>query len=95
MSGTSPFSTWPALFAYADAVAVTWPGGPCGIAGQFVDLVGQLAVTKRVDIGRHFIIEPGAAASLELTGVGLKQDADRLMLIDCQGTCGLTQEANE
>lgn len=90
MSGTSRFATWPALFAYADAVAVTWPGGPCGVAGQFMDLVGQLAVTKRVDIGRHFIIEPGAAASLELTGVGLKQDADRLMLIDCQGTCGLT-----
>jgi hypothetical protein len=53
--------------------------------------VGQLAVTARADIGRHFVIEPGAPASLELTGQGFNQDKDRMMLIDCQGTCGLTK----
>jgi len=91
INGKTPqFATWAALLAHADEVKVTWPGGGCGTADQFVDLVGQLAVTGRADIGRHFIIEPGAPASLELTGKGLSQDKDRLMLIDCQGTCGLT-----
>lgn len=91
INGKTPqFATWAALLAHADEVKVTWPGGGCGTADQFVDLVGQLAVTGWADIGRHFIIEPGAPASLELTGKGLSQDKDRLMLIDCQGTCGLT-----
>jgi hypothetical protein len=52
--------------------------------------LGKAFVTQRVDVGVDYIVTPGQSTSLELTGKGLSVN-DRVMLIDCSGTCGLSE----
>merc|ERR1719230_2145807 len=45
--------------ALLDAVAqemVQWPQGTCGRPGAFTEDVGSLYVTRRVDLGRNFVL---------------------------------------
>jgi hypothetical protein len=52
--------------------------------------LGKLHVTHRVDVGVDYIATPGQVTSLELTGSALDFQNDRVMVIDCFGTCGVT-----
>lgn len=53
--------------------------------------VGSLFVTQKVDVGVDYIATPGEPTSLEVTGAGLDEASDRIMVIDCFGTCGVTR----
>jgi len=50
---------------------------------------GKLHVTARADIGKTFVLDPDAESySLEITGKNLDFHKDRLMVVNCQDTCG-------
>jgi hypothetical protein len=53
--------------------------------------IGSLYVTKKVDVGVDYIATPGESTSIEVTGTGLEWAHDRVMVIDCYGTCGVTK----
>jgi len=59
-------------------------------AGAAAATLGKLHVTHRVDVGVDYIATPGQVTSLELTGSALDYQNDRVMVIDCFGTCGVT-----
>jgi hypothetical protein len=53
--------------------------------------IGALYVTSKVDVGVDYIATPGESTSIEVTGTGLEWAHDRVMVIDCYGTCGVTK----
>jgi len=53
--------------------------------------LGSLYVTRKVDVGVDYIATPGESTSLEVTGDDLSWGSDRVMVIDCYGTCGITK----
>jgi hypothetical protein len=84
------FDRWDALFQHVKKLAVMWPGGLCGTPEQFTEQAGTLYVTERANIGQTFVVEPGSEGSIEVTGSGLKPWADRILLVNCQDTCGVS-----
>lgn len=54
--------------------------------------VGSIYITGKVDVGVDYIVTPSApeTMSLEITGQDLSYSKDRIMVIDCFGTCGVT-----
>jgi hypothetical protein len=58
----------------------------------FSQLAGDLVITRRVHVGKDFVLDPmdanAAQVSLEITGSDLDYTKDRIMVINCQDTCG-------
>mmetsp|Transcript_1132 Transcript_1132/g.2367 ORF Transcript_1132/g.2367 Transcript_1132/m.2367 type:complete len:959 (+) Transcript_1132:1-2877(+) len=74
-------------------------GAVCTDASDFKQSVGVLTVTDRVQLGASFILEPGAAGSIEVVTANSKNDlfpvgksvsSDRITIIDCKGRCGVS-----
>jgi hypothetical protein len=84
------FKGWDDLFTYGKSEAALWPGGVCGTPAQFDKQAGKLYVTARVELGATFVIEPGNAGSIEVMGANLRPWADRIMIVNCQDTCGVS-----
>jgi hypothetical protein len=55
--------------------------------------IGTLSVTTRPDVGVNYVVTPGQSTSFEVTGHNLDYKKDRVMVIDCIGTCGLSEAA--
>jgi hypothetical protein len=55
--------------------------------------IGTLAVTTRPDVGVNYVVTPGESTSFEVTGHSLEYEKDRVMVIDCIGTCGVSGPA--
>jgi len=53
--------------------------------------VGTMVVTRRADVGVDYVVTPTQETSLEITGDGLRANRDRIMVIDCEGVCGVSQ----
>merc|ERR1719487_3173291 len=69
----------------ADALAATGD-----VADEVAKNLGTVFVTKKADLGVSYVVTPGEDASIELTGAGF-ESGDRIMVIDCFGTCGFTE----
>jgi len=55
--------------------------------------VGDLTVTKRAHVGWTYVLDPEGDGSVEVTGTGLEWKNDRIMIVDCQATCGVSSPA--
>jgi hypothetical protein len=71
-------------------------GTACTHFSDFPEKVGSLAISTRVDVGVDYVFTPGENGSFEITGTGLmagvgELSADRIMVIDCSGRCGIAQ----
>jgi hypothetical protein len=89
-----PFTTWEALFDYAESLKVDWPAAispDCDSAAKYAVTVGKLVVTSKTTLGMTYVLEPGGKQSIEITGSGLKPWADRMTLVNCQDTCGVSK----
>jgi len=53
--------------------------------------VGTLHITQRADVGVDYVVQPREGTSLEVTGNSLSYLLDRIMVIDCQGICGVSE----
>merc|ERR1719482_1621902 len=55
-------------------------------------LAGDLIITRRVHVGKNYVLDPMDAGSgqvsIEITGSDLDYRKDRIMVINCQDTCG-------
>jgi hypothetical protein len=60
------------------------------VADEVKKNLGTVFITKKADLGVSYVVTPGAQASIELTGSGF-ESGDRIMVIDCFGTCGFTE----
>jgi hypothetical protein len=56
--------------------------------------LGVITITQKVDLEVDYVVTPnlpmGESTSFEVTGTGLDPYADRVMVIDCTGMCGVT-----
>merc|ERR1719313_1441370 len=74
-------------------------GASCTHVDDFRTPVGQLAISGRVDIGVDYIFTPGVEGSIEITSplsttfmkVAKKPSFDRITVIDCGGSCGVSK----
>jgi len=66
------------------------PAHACSGATHFAHKIGILTVTARADTGKHYVLDatPGAQQSIEITGTNLDVVRDRILIIDCNETCG-------
>lgn len=76
----------------------------CTDPSDYDEVAGTLYVTRRVEIGLDYVFEPHTPVGIEVTSVndraltylaGSNQhdtglSRDRIMVIDCKGTCGVT-----
>jgi hypothetical protein len=74
-------------------------GTACTHFSEFAEKVGSLAISTRVDVGVDYVFTPGENGSFEITGTGLMDavgglSADRIMVIDCSGRCGIAQPSS-
>jgi hypothetical protein len=60
------------------------------VADEVAKNLGTVYVTKKADLGVSYVVTPNTPASIELTGTGF-ESGDRIMVIDCFGTCGFTE----
>jgi hypothetical protein len=72
---------------------VQWPGGKCGGPTQFVEQIGSLHITSRVDLDQTYVLPTDQDTSLEVTGSGLSPASDKIMIVGCQSTCGAGEPA--
>jgi hypothetical protein len=52
---------------------------------------GTFVVSRRVDIGKNWVISPDGASSIEVTGENLNWAKDRIMLVGCEDVCGVNE----
>jgi len=80
----SDFAPVPAIVAenmdYFDSNPRDGPAGP--------QTVGTMTVTNRADVGVDYVVTPNQESSLEVTGDNLNYHYDRIMVVDCHGSCG-------
>merc|ERR1719316_2002825 len=74
----------------ADFLAVKKAGADWSQRMEVKKNIGTLYVTQKVTVGVDYIATPKEPTSLEVTGTGLDWTSDRVMVIDCFGTCGVT-----
>merc|ERR1719201_2497620 len=55
--------------------------------------IGTLAVTAKPDVGVSYVVTPGEPTSLEVTGADLDFVGGRVLVVDCNGVCGVTGPA--
>jgi hypothetical protein len=71
-------------------------GTACTQVMDFKERAGTVTVTSRVLVGVDYVVTPNIKQSLEVTGPDLTYDGkellskDRVMVIDCGGTCGVS-----
>jgi hypothetical protein len=75
-------------------------GTACTHVEDFKERAGLLTVTRRVQVGVDYVLEPGKELAIEVTAPGDGRDApmssslwrwsDRIMIIDCEGVCGIS-----
>merc|ERR550537_748753 len=76
-------------------------GSACTNATDFTLTVGSVTLANRADIGNNWVLTPSAGVgvdfvpvqSLEVTGTNLSWQFDRVMLVECTGTCGVSGAA--
>jgi len=82
----------------------TWSkvnGGACTNTTDFTKTVGTITLAGRADIGNDWVLTPSAGVgtdyvpvqSLEVTGENMDWKMDRVMLVECTGTCGVSGPA--
>jgi len=82
----------------------TWKkevGAACTNSTDFMTTVGEITFTRRADIGNDWVLTPSAGVgtdyvpvqSLEVTGTDMDWKKDRVMLVECTGTCGVSGPA--
>lgn len=57
--------------------------------------LGLLSITRRAKVGRMFVLEPDADQSIEISGVDLDYERDRIMIIDSESSCGIASPTAE
>jgi hypothetical protein len=64
------------------------PRTPCG----YTETAGEIVITRRVDTGKNYVLDPASSelgeGSIEITGTDLDWRKDRIMIVNCQDTCG-------
>lgn len=74
-------------------------GTACTHFQDFDEAAGSLVVTSRVDVAVDYVFTPNAHGSIELTAptgasgftsAGTSLSRDRITIIDCGGTCGIS-----
>merc|ERR1711985_65195 len=75
---------------------VIWPivSAGCNIPSKYTITVGKLIVTSRAVIGTTYVLDPKGQQSIEIFGTDLKPWADRMTLVNCQDTCGLSKPSS-
>eukprot|EP00400_MALV-I_sp_L67-5_P000370 gene370-55_t len=58
-------------------------------------VVGELVVTEKAYVGANYVVAPGQEAVVEVLGENLDVNHDRIMFVDCQGTCGQSAASAE
>jgi hypothetical protein len=53
--------------------------------------LGTLYVSQKVAVGAKYVVTPNEPTSLEVVGDKLSIASDRVMVIDCTGTCGVSR----
>jgi hypothetical protein len=87
-----------------DESTQTWArvnGTACTNTTDFTQTVGTITLSKRADIGNDWVLTPSAGVgtdyvpvqSLEVTGTNMDWTKDRVMLVECTGTCGVSGPA--
>merc|ERR1719460_3251342 len=87
-----------------DESTQTWArvsGSACTNTTDFMSTVGTITLSKRADIGNDWVLTPSAGVgtdyvpvqSLEVTGTNMDWTKDRVMLVECTGTCGVSGPA--
>jgi len=56
--------------------------------------VGRLHITKRPHVDRSFVLGTEVDQSIEITGTDLDWRRDRILVVDCQATCGVSGPSN-
>jgi hypothetical protein len=56
-------------------------------------VIGTVSVTTRPYVGVDYVVTPGESTSFEITGDALDYMTDRVMVVDCVGTCGVSGPA--
>jgi len=86
----------------ADVKYESWTkaGGTCAVDSDFLTTtaageadgnLGKITVTAKPVVGVDYVVTPGEKASIEVTGTDLDVMKDRIMVIDCYGTCGVSE----
>jgi len=52
--------------------------------------VGELFVSQRPHLAVDYVVTPKVVSSIEITGTNLAAATDRIMVIECQGICGVS-----
>jgi hypothetical protein len=68
-------------------------GEACTHEEDFAVEVGVLTLTRRVEMNTQWVLTPGEHASIEVLGNNLSYARDRIMFVDCTGTCGVSSPA--
>jgi hypothetical protein len=87
-----------------DESTQTWArvnGSACTNTTDFTQTVGSITLSRRADIGNDWVLTPSAGVgtdyvpvqSLEVTGTAMDWTKDRVMLVECTGTCGVSGPA--
>jgi hypothetical protein len=87
-----------------DESTETWArvnGSACTNTTDFTQTVGTITLSRRADIGNDWVLTPSAGVgtdyvpvqSLEVTGTAMDWTKDRVMLVECTGTCGVSGPA--
>jgi hypothetical protein len=65
----------------------------CVTATGYAAVVGDITVTARATIGVTYVLDPEEQGSVEILGTGLNWKKDRIMILDCKATCGISSPA--
>jgi len=57
--------------------------------------LGDLTVSRRPFVDGNWVLDPEAVSSIEVVGEMMNATSDRIMLISCDGVCGLSQPVQE
>jgi hypothetical protein len=83
----------------ADYEAYSKSAGSCDSAADFLATtaeaeaeinLGTMTITAKPVVGVDYVVAPGEKTSIEVTGTGLDVYKDRVMVIDCYGSCGVS-----
>merc|ERR1719331_3445078 len=104
LSATPAASTCESGALNYDESTQTWSkvnGGACTNTTDFMQTVGTITLSRRADIANDWVLTPSAGVgtdyvpvqSLEVTGENMDWKMDRVMLVECTGTCGVSGPA--
>lgn len=65
-------------------------GDNCQQDTAFDVTIGKLAYSARFDINNDYLFDPHQANSVEVAGQRLNATMDRITVIDCKGSCGIS-----